>query len=125
MSINCKESPAMIYDHHLAVTGEAVRECYPARPSRRLSACPEAWRWLVAIFRPSFFAAVAPLAPILSRRASGFLFLVSSWQESGAFFPCPYAPIPWPHGGSVFDSPALPFSASTLFATSLAAGPLR
>src|SRR3990170_6964136 len=30
MSINCKESLAMIDDHHLTVTGEAVRECYPA-----------------------------------------------------------------------------------------------
>src|SRR3972149_10869951 len=30
MRKNCKEPPAMIYDHHLAVTGEAVRECYPA-----------------------------------------------------------------------------------------------
>src|SRR3990170_7935025 len=30
MSINCKESLAMIDDHHPTVTGEAVRECCPA-----------------------------------------------------------------------------------------------
>src|SRR3990172_11631636 len=95
---------------------------FPARhPIRRPPACPEAWRRLVAIFRPSFFVAVAPPAPILSRRAAGFPFLFSGWQESVFFLPRSCAPTPWPPGGSLFGPPTPPFSAPTHYPAPLAA----